>query len=520
MAPPRFVELIRVSSAGQAERDTPEDQRRALDRLRAARPGVIIERIEQQVSGAADMAERPDLARLTELAAARAFDEVRVRHLDRLTRHEDPAERFAVFSIVRQAGAVIVDASGAVLEPSTMGGEVMFYVSTLAAAEERRKILARTRAAKDRLAREGRLVSSWAPYGRTFDKKTGQWGTDERLEMGRRIFRDFLAAGASLRSVCARLNAEGVPTASGRGEWSSGHLRRFLAAQTALGRYTTHGHTFSIPPLVDEETFQAAAVKLKANRWQGSGPTPKHEALLRKLLVCGVCGCTMYVDKGGSGKHQHLYYLCSGGDSECRVYHRADKVDAEVRRRVEAWVRHPEHLLAAVRSRTAEATADPEKEIRTAEAELRDLDKREEKLARLVTKGVVSERTGVSQLREIGAARKDAERRLKDSRGRAATRALATDEEKAIEERLAALRADLDHASVAEWREVVALLFPRSLGGIQIDPSGEMRGTGVLDLSAPLPTRKPSHLSGRARQIPASTIPLSFSGFVPRRSAG
>src|SRR4051794_7125475 len=103
---PRYVELVRVSSQGQANRDTPEDQRAALNRLRLSRPGVLIERIDSTVSGAKDSDDRKDLQRLAELARSPAFDEVRVRHTDRLTRHEDPRERFMVYGLIADAGAV------------------------------------------------------------------------------------------------------------------------------------------------------------------------------------------------------------------------------------------------------------------------------------------------------------------------------------------------------------------------------------------------------------------------------
>src|SRR4051812_40174303 len=101
---PRFVELIRVSSKKQSDADTPEVQRRELEKLQQRRPGVLVERIEDGasgLSGALGLAARPDLQRLAALARARAFDEVRVYDVDRLTRADDLRERAAVFGIVQ-----------------------------------------------------------------------------------------------------------------------------------------------------------------------------------------------------------------------------------------------------------------------------------------------------------------------------------------------------------------------------------------------------------------------------------
>ncbi len=87
---PPFVEVIRVSTQAQADRDTPEEQRAEADRYRAAHPGTFVERIDEAVSGAKDAASRSDIQRLFELLAAGNVRQVRVRHVDRLTRHDDP----------------------------------------------------------------------------------------------------------------------------------------------------------------------------------------------------------------------------------------------------------------------------------------------------------------------------------------------------------------------------------------------------------------------------------------------
>ena len=117
---PRVLELIRVSGAQQDARDTPQDQRRALDADRLAVPtGAIVERLEEVVSGAEDIASRPDLQRLLVLAKAKAFDEVRVRFMNRLTRHPDPAERWIIFSAVKAAGAIFRACDGTVIDPAT-----------------------------------------------------------------------------------------------------------------------------------------------------------------------------------------------------------------------------------------------------------------------------------------------------------------------------------------------------------------------------------------------------------------
>jgi len=171
---PRYVEFVRVSSKGQAERDTPEIQRTALDRLRETRPGILVERIEEAggISGTKGLAERPDLQRLQQLTERRDYDEIRVYAIDRLTRAADPRERFAVFGMALDADAVLVDTRGHVVDPAddSGSGELEFYLHSFFAAREAKKIVRRTRDGLKRAAAKGR------PVGRTIYEQATEPG--------------------------------------------------------------------------------------------------------------------------------------------------------------------------------------------------------------------------------------------------------------------------------------------------------------------------------------------------------
>jgi DNA invertase Pin-like site-specific DNA recombinase len=479
---PRFVELVRVSSAGQADRDTPQDQRAALERLRVFRPGALVERIEvaDGISGALAFDRRPDLRRLRELAEARAFDELRVRHLDRLTRHPDLRERAAILGLVADAGAIIVDAAGSVVDPATDAGEISYVLHTRWAAQERRRIQERTRAAKDRLVREGRLVNGRPPYGRTWDRKKG-WGIDEpTAAVYRRMF-ELCLEGESLRRIAARLTSEGSTTPLGS-DWTPAHVSRLLREPAAKGVYVTQGVEVQIPAVVDAETWDAAGARLRANNHL-SGPRPRTPALLRKLLVCGECGAPMYVTKGGKEGSRRFYYYCSSGGS-CSTYHQVAVVDDVVREAIAAFLRRPAALRSAAgRERPQDDGERAEAEIADARRELRDLDRQEERVARLLRRRLISAKVGEGQLEEVVRLRAAAEAALAGAQARAEAAARREEAAVEIEARVAALRAKLDAATPDDWRALLEVLFPRAAGrGVRIFPDGQIRLEGALPM--------------------------------------
>lgn len=484
---PRFVELIRVSSAGQAERDTPADQRRALDRLAQSRSGRLVERIDHGaagLSGAADLSKRPDLQRLAELSRARAFDELRVRHLDRLTRHDDPRERFAIFGMVADAGAIIVDTGGHVVDPATEIGEVDYFLQTWASARERRKIVERTVEARRRLSAQGRPMTT-IPYGRRYDHEAGEWSTDPReLAVYRRIFRD-VGAGVSLHQLAAALNDEGVTAPKG-GRWEASSLRRMVRNPSAVGRMTSYGHPIACPPVVDEMTQRRALAALARGRSR-SGPPAKHPALLRKLATCSECGSTMHVVVGGKGSRS-LYYRCAkakgrpGAPATCSAStcHPVPRVDEAFLSALRAAVEDPERLVRQA-SRRGAGVAQAEQDLAAVRRELERLDRREENLVRMRSQGEVRDEVWRRQSAEIARLRGTAEERRAALASVVDAAALAREQVQGAREAVEALRRKLARAGPADWRRLAELTFPRQEGtAIRIHPDGRIATVGGM----------------------------------------
>jgi DNA invertase Pin-like site-specific DNA recombinase len=483
----RIVELLRVSGQGQADRDTPADQRAALDKLREMFPGVLVERIDsgavRAVSGAADLNARPDLQRLAVLAKARSFDELRVRHLDRLTRHTDPRERFAIYGMVQEAGAVIRDASGHVIDPATEIGEVDYFLQTWMAAKERRRIAERTLAARKRLSAQG-VPQTTIPYGRTYDRKHGTWGIEEtEAEVYRSLFAGILS-GKSLRSIAQALNERGIPAPRG-GTWRPDGIRQMVTNPSAVGKLTSYRHAIPCPAIVDEETQQRVKDVLRKGRSR-SGPGTTHDALLRKIARCGVCGSAMHVAVGG--QKRILYYVCAqhrrpGHDKDCGVFHSVESKDAAIREKLRPVLSDPETLVHNLQHPAKGAgTGDNLNEIR---ADLDDLAKREEKLVRLASKGMMSDAIYERQAGEIARLRESATARLSIAQAQVEASARASARVHEVEAALRDARKDIAEDDFKGWRKVVALLFAGEGCSVRVMPDGEVQMDGLLPVVHP-----------------------------------
>ncbi len=235
---PRYVELVRVSSAKQEKRATPENQRRDLDRLRKRRPGVLVERIEAlAVSGAIPLEQTEAGRKLAALAKERAFDELRVWDIDRVlgSRASDPRDRFAVFGLCIDAGAILVDAEGEVIDPTDDEDERDYYERTYYAKRERLKIRRRTIAGRKRAAEDGRFVGAGRLPWWLGSKEGAVFAIPERVEaviqMG-----NWLLEGASLAEICRRMDVTPLRPAQGK-RWFVLTVRRLLSNPAVCKRH-------------------------------------------------------------------------------------------------------------------------------------------------------------------------------------------------------------------------------------------------------------------------------------------
>ena len=112
----------------------------------------------------------------------------------------------------------------------------------------------------------------------------------------RRIFEEYVTAGAGLGLIAHQLNVDGVPPPRGT-RWDRSTIGNLLDQVAYLGRVKVNGQEFpgQHTPIVDEVVWlraQAQRQQRRAGKAQGPPPLGTH-LLTGGMLRCGECGGTM-----------------------------------------------------------------------------------------------------------------------------------------------------------------------------------------------------------------------------------
>jgi DNA invertase Pin-like site-specific DNA recombinase len=502
--PVRRVELIRVSGQGQADAGTPQDQVADLARLAARLPDtVLVERIDYgahtAISAALDASERADLRRLFQLCRDRAFDELWVRAVNRLTRHGSMSERGLIWDMVVQAGALIRTTDGKVFDSKDPNAEVLWYLESRAAAADRVDIVTKTQAGRARAAAEGRWQGR-SPYARRWSRVTRSWDLDPAQMEAYRLIFQLVLAGWSAARICERFTEEGRPPPSTgkdkkRGaRWHPSVISKLVKTPGAVGKLRCFGHDFACPAVVDEQTWRLAQAALVNNR-TASGARPSKFALVRKLLRCATCGAPMWTAGTGSKAPDEFYYRCSsaakdpGGSHEgCRSWWRVSVVDAAVVDALRARLNDPTTLLEADTEGDAKGQ-DPEAAAKAARRLLARLETEELNLERQLMRGQLREKIADRLRQENAERRAEAEAQLAMAEAQLAAAQLAKDSAADLAARIEVLTAGVMAQPPAAWAQLVHDLFPKRPDVyLRIHGDGLIEGRGLVSLTASVPT--------------------------------
>ncbi|WP_244541960.1 recombinase family protein [Afipia sp. GAS231] len=153
---------------------------------------------------------------------------------------------------------------------------------------------------------------------------------EERAAIVRRIFNEA-ASGIGTYKIVRRLNADAIPTFTGKGGWRESTVNKILSSGAAIGTFQPNRMDGSkripdgdpvrnyFPRIVDQSTFETAQrgrlerrTKPEPGKKGSGGPKGKHYTnLFSKLAVCAYCGEPMQYENKGTPPKGHSYLVCS-----------------------------------------------------------------------------------------------------------------------------------------------------------------------------------------------------------------
>ena len=198
---------------------------------------VLGEYTDRGKSGYAEGVQREGYERMIADLEASKFDAILIYKADRLGR--DDRERRRIEDLYRKHGLWLVATAAGGRYDLTMADGIKEFRDAINAAEHySRQLSERMRDHHQMLADEGKDSGGERPFGWEPDRVTIR---EPEAEMVRDAARRVIA-GESLRSICARWNAEGRRTARGSA-WRPTRVRRMLTAPRYTGLREHNGET-------------------------------------------------------------------------------------------------------------------------------------------------------------------------------------------------------------------------------------------------------------------------------------
>jgi DNA invertase Pin-like site-specific DNA recombinase len=396
----RFGCLTRVSTEAQEKHgESLRTQKKQITEAVQALGGVIAGWYGGQ-EHATPGHERKELDRLLADAAKGKFDAVIVANADRWSR--DNVKSQSGLDVFKQNGVrfFVGSTEYSLHDPEhTLFLEVSCVIGKFQARHQTKKsVLNRIQRAKKGMPTSGKL-----PYGRTYDRAAGRWVIDPAKQaVVEEAARRYLA-GESMQKLAAEfgMNHSSLHKTLTRRcgtEW----VQEFRSEALNIHEQVT----ITVPALLGDETIRAIRRRVEANKTFTHGQL-KHRYLLGRVVFCGHCGYAMFgqtnPDGGRYYRHAHLRRV-----RECpfpRAWVRAEDLESAELWQLFDLFGNP----AAVRRAVEEATPNREqidalrnRRERLAAA-LANTQEAQEKVLRLMTKGVVTEDLAEKQLGELKA---------------------------------------------------------------------------------------------------------------------
>ena len=232
---------------------------------------------------------RPEYERLLNDIRSGNVSAVVVFSKDRLHRKLGELEDFV--STCEAAGITTITSASGDVNISDADSLAQLGMEVVWAKRESDKISQRIKRQRVQAAERGESKSTGGtrPYGFENDRETVREDEANRIREAARRIRE----GASLRSICADWNEQGVPTAAG-GKWGGPGLRQILMSARVAGKRVHRKQVVGDavwPAILDPATYAAVCTILRDPSRRHT--EPKKDYPLRGVLICSECGKTL-----------------------------------------------------------------------------------------------------------------------------------------------------------------------------------------------------------------------------------
>ncbi len=334
------VLYLRMSDERQ-EHSIPAQREELLKYAEKHNYRVLREYLDEAISGD-DTRRRVGFLRMREDAQQGEFSVVLCWDQDRFGRF-DPIEGGHWILPFRDAGVRLETIAQGKIDWNDFAGRLIYLVQQEGKHAYLRDLSRNVARGQLNAAKNGRGgTGGRAPTG--YKQRNGEIVVDpEWAALVRRIYKEYLKAGASLRSVANLLNSEGILSARGR-KWNITTVRdvltnrkytgAFVRFKTRTGKYhaiqdgeivtrrKTDAREKPEPmvrednheAIIDKRTFERVQAKLAKNQTH-TAHRNGNQYIFTGLLRCGDCGGIMYgrPSPNGSGDPRYRY--------ECQTWH-------------------------------------------------------------------------------------------------------------------------------------------------------------------------------------------------------
>ena len=279
MAQLKLVGVVRVSGSGQAARDTPEIQRRAIRKIADDYGADLVDVVEFAIT-VSDLTLDPKWMTRVAPRIKDPNTHVAVYHQDRLARPLDWGQDLLALNALHSTGTNIYTPDG-IRDLSTEEGRMMVTMQNLISGGERARIIKRTRSGLRRWSGDGSAVAPdhCLPTGITCDRKLARerkdgrqsWGYTEDIVKVKTAFR-MLLDGVSYVDIAKAVGMTPTPVRA----WFQNDLYRGLyrSAWQPEGSdpIRVYGGPGQPEQVIEDTVWRAAQAEVEARRNRHSKP--------------------------------------------------------------------------------------------------------------------------------------------------------------------------------------------------------------------------------------------------------